>query len=202
MLLYIHGKGILDIKINTNATLFTEKLCHDVLSSEVSTVTFSVDATTKETYERIRVLGKFEHVMDNIKMFNRTREKHYPDHKTSTRVSGVAVEDTQTPEEMKKFWSDYVDQVSIRQEIPRWDSYGNPLYDRESVCKLLYERIYVWFDGICNPCDFDYKSYLALGDATKESISDIWLGEKYQRLRESHEQKQRSCVLPCDRCPF
>ena len=202
MLLYINDKGILDIKINTNATKLTEKLCHDILSANVATVTLSVDSTNKETYERIRVLGKFEQVLANIERFNQIRAHHYPKSQTSTRVAGVGLKDTESPEEMQKFWSNYADQVSIREEIPRWDSYGNPLSHRESVCKLLYERIYVWYDGICNPCDFDYKSYLALGDATKEPIEAIWLGERYQKLREAHENRQRPCVVPCDRCPF
>jgi pyruvate-formate lyase-activating enzyme len=202
MLLYIHDKGILDVKINTNATRLTEKLCHDILSANVATVTLSVDATNKETYEQIRVRGKFDRVLDNIKLFNRLRASHYPHSETSTRISGVAVKDTQSPEEMRRFWSDYVDQVSVRQEIPRWDSYGNMPFARKSVCKLLYERIYVWYDGVCNPCDFDYKSYLAVGDATKESISDIWLGERYQKLRDAHENGRRPGVVPCDRCPF
>jgi len=202
MLLYIHDKGILDIKINTNATRFTEKLCHDILTAEVATVTLSVDACTKETYENIRVKGNFDEVHNNIKMFNDIREKHYPNHRTSTRIAGVAVEDTQSPEEMEEFWSEYVDHVTIRQEIPRWDSYGNAMFQKENICKLLYERIYVWYDGTCNPCDFDYKSLLAFGDATKESLRDIWSGDKYQQLRDKHTNKQRSCVVPCDRCPF
>ena len=202
MLLYINDKGILDIKINTNATRLTEKLCHDILSANVATVTLSVDSTDKETYERIRVLGKFEKVLANIERFNQIRATHYPRSQTTTRVSGVGLKDTESPEEMQRFWSDYADQVSIREEIPRWDSYGNPLSHRESICKLLYERIYVWYDGICNPCDFDYKSYLAIGDATKDYIETIWHGERYQKLREAHENQRRSCVVPCDRCPF
>lgn len=202
MLLYIHDKGILDVKINTNATRLTEKLCHEILSADVATVTLSVDATTKETYERIRVRGKFDQVLGNIERFNKIRSNDYPNSKTTTRISGVAVQDTQSPEEMQKFWSGRVDQVSIRKEVPRWDSYGNLPYRNESICNLLYERVYVWYDGTCNPCDFDYKSYLALGDATKSSISDIWLGERYQKLREAHETGCRGKVVPCDRCPF
>ena len=103
---------------------------------------------------------------------------------------------------MKLFWSDYVDHVAIVPMIPRWDSYGNLPFRRQSPCGLLYERLYVWFDGVCNPCDFDYKSLLAVGDAKKQSISDIWLGEKYQKLRELHDARKRSSVVPCDRCPF
>jgi radical SAM protein with 4Fe4S-binding SPASM domain len=202
MLLYINHKGIMDIKINTNVTRLTEKLCHDILSANVATVTLSVDATTKATYEAIRIRGNFDEVLNNIKRFNNIKAKHYPENKTITRIAGVAVSNTQSSEEMMKFWSDYVDQVSIRQEIPRWDSYGNLPYNKESICKLLYERIYVWYDGTCNPCDFDYKSYLALGNANEQPLTDIWLGERYQKLREAHNSKQRSCVVPCDRCPF
>ena len=202
MLKYTKDKGILDVKINTNATRLTERLCHDILGSDVATMTLSVDATDKETYERIRVKGKFDQVLNNIKRFNQIRDSHYPDAKTTTRISGVAVSGTQNPQQMEEFWSNFVDQVSIRQEIPRWDSYGNVAIQSSSVCKLLYERIYVWYDGTCNPCDFDYKSYLALGNANEESLSDIWLGERYQNLRASHEKNQRGKVTPCDRCPF
>ena len=202
MLRYTNDKGILDIKTNTNATRLTEKLCHDILSADVATVTLSVDATTKETYEKIRVRGRFDQVLKNINRFNKIRAEHYPDSKTNTRISGVAVDGTQSPEAMKSFWSDHVDQVSIRQEIPRWDSYGNLPFRQESLCKLLYERIYVWYDGTCNPCDFDYKSYLALGNAKEQPLSDIWLGEKYTSLRQAHECKRRGDVVPCDRCPF
>ena len=202
MLRYIHDKKLLDVKINTNATRLDEKLCHDILSANVSTVTLSVDAADKDTYERIRVLGKFDQVLQNIELFHNIRDKHYPDSTSITRISGVAVDNTQSPEQMQSFWSKYVDQVSIRQEIPRWDSYGNPQFNRNDICNLLYERIYVWYDGICNPCDFDYKSFLKLGNANENSISDIWLGNRYQDLRDAHENNQRSCTVPCDRCPF
>ena len=78
MLKYIHRKNLLDTKINTNATKLNDKLIHDILQSEVATVTFSVDATNAETYEKIRVRGKFDEVLSNIKNFNEIRSKHYP----------------------------------------------------------------------------------------------------------------------------
>jgi len=201
MLAYLKEKNILDTKINTNATRLTEKMAHDILTADVSTVTFSVDASTKETYERIRVGGNFDDVLANIDRFNKIRQTHYPDSGTTTRISGVAVEGTQDPAEMKRFWSDYVDHVTIVPMHPRWDTYGNKPFMRQTVCSLLYERMYVWFDGVCNPCDFDYKSLLSVGNAREESLSNIWNGEKYQELREQHEARMRASVVPCDRCP-
>ena len=202
MLEYLHEKGVLDTKINTNATRLTEELSHQILRAEVSTVTFSVDAADKETYERIRVGGKFDEVLANIDNFNRIRDSDYPDSATTTRISGVAVENTQNPNEMQAFWSHRVDHVAIVPMNPRWDTYNNPLFNRTKSCGYLYERMYVWWDGTCNPCDFDYKSLLAVGDAKEDSLESIWKGPKFQRIRELHDQKLRSSLNPCDRCPL
>ena len=202
MLEYIYKKGIMDVKINTNATRLTEKLCHQILQSKIATVTLSVDACNPETYEAIRVGGKFEQVLKNIKMFKRIRENEYVGSQTKTRIAGVAVKKTQSPKEMFNFWSQYVDQVTIRKEIPRWDTYNNKTHNELGVCNLLFERIYVWFDGICSPCDFDYKAELRFGNANSDLISDIWLGESYQKIRQLHLDKKRNCLRPCDRCNF
>ena len=202
MLHYLNEKGVLDTKINTNATRLSEKLIHDILSSEVGNVTFSVDAITEESYEQIRVRGKFDQVLSNIKLFNEIREKHYPNSPTTTRVSGVAVNPDQNPQEMQAFWSEIVDEVTIVPNIQRWDSYNNPRFNRKELCKILYSRMYVWWDGTCNPCDFDYKSILNVGNANDDSLKEIWQGERYSRIRNHHENMRRSELNPCDRCPL
>lgn len=202
MLDKLHEKNIFDVKINTNATMLTDKLIHSILKNKVAVVVFSVDACNKETYERIRVKGKFERVLKNIERFNEIRKSDYPNSITQTRISGVAVENTQNPIEMRDYWDKYVDQVSIRREIPRWDSYGNKIHNKEGVCNLLYERLYVWFDGTCVPCDYDYKSYLNLGNANNNTIKEIWHGEKYNEIRKIHTSQTRKCLEPCNRCNF
>lgn len=202
MLAHLKEKRILDAKINTNATLLTEQLAHQILAADIPTVTFSVDASTKETYERIRVGGEFERVLANIERFNELRLVNYPNSCTTTRISGVAVERTQEPAEMRRFWSDYVDEVTIVRQIPRWGSYENQPFGRDSACHLLHERMYVWYDGVCNPCDFDYKSYLSPGRVDDRSVSEIWLGSAFQQLRQRHATGRRSSIVPCDRCPF
>lgn len=202
MLHYIRKKGFLDTKINTNATRLNEALIRDILSSEVANVTFSVDAITAESYEKIRVLGKFDEVLGNIKLFSKIRTEDFPDSKTTTRISGVAVDPDQNPEEMERFWSEFVDEVVIVPSLPRWDSYNNPRFMRTEACEILYSRMYVWWDGTCNPCDFDYKSLLAVGNANTQSLVDIWKSEKYTRFRTLHENMRRSELNPCDRCPL
>lgn len=202
MLIYLKSKNILDIKINTNATKLTEELCHDILKAEVSEVVFSVDAGTKDTYESIRVKGKFEEVVANIEQFAKIREKYYPNAVTTTRISGVKVSKEQDIEQMETFWSRIVDEVVIVPAYSRWDTYNNPTNSLTTACSALWSRMYVWYDGTCNPCDFDYKSNLALGNVNDHSLAEIWANERYAKFRELHAAKNRSQMNPCDRCPL
>lgn len=202
MLLYVAASGAMDIKINTNATRLSEKLCHDILAAGVNEVVFSVDAGTKKTYEEIRVGGRFEDVVANIERFNAIRARDYPRSPTVTRVSGVLVRDDQDEEQMAAFWEARVDQVTLKKAFPRWDTYANPRTDVVKPCSLFWERMYVWYDGLVNPCDFDYRSFLSVGNAKEKSLSDIWRGERYEALRRDHLAGQRAKHVPCDRCPL
>ena len=52
---------------------------------------FSVDSYEKDEYERIRVLGKFDEILKNIKKFKEINDRH-PDSKCATRISGVKID--------------------------------------------------------------------------------------------------------------
>ncbi len=202
MLLYIASKGVLDLKLNTNATLLNDELSHKILNAGVNEIVFSVDAGTKETYERIRVLGKFNEVVQNVKRFQEIRDSEYKDSKTVTRISGVKVDDDQDIDQMVSFWEPLVDEVVIKPASPKWDCYNNDLVAASPPCSILWERLYVWYDGTLNPCDFDYKSVLSVGNLHDMSLSEAWNGDAYNRLREKHANGERSSCYPCDRCPL
>lgn len=199
MLEYLKRK-FLDLKINTNAIRLTKELCQAIIESEVNEVVFSVDASTKETYEKIRVGGKFDQVVNNIELFNKVRSR-YPKNRTVTRISGVKVLPSEQNEQaMVEFWSKLVDQVTIKDAVARWDTYNNKPTHLTDPCYFLWERMYVWFDGTVNPCDVDYNSKLKVGNVALDSIKNIWNGEKYTKLREFHKLGRRNELMPCDRC--
>ena len=202
MLAYIQSKDILDVKLNTNATVLTAELARSILNAGVNEVVFSVDAGTKETYELIRVKGKFDNVVKNIQTFKTIRDTEYRNPKTTTRITGVKVRDDQDIDQMVNFWDQYVDEVAIKPASARWDSYNNDLSHKSSPCNELWERIYVWYDGTLNPCDFDYKSFLSPGNLRELTISEAWNSPIYNKIRQNHLDSKRSKCFPCDRCPF
>ena len=200
MLRYISDAGIMEIKINTNATKLSEEMCHAILASKVSLVVFSVDAADKDVYEKIRLKGNFEDVLNNIIRFNHIKVTSYPNAPTVTRISGVQIRDDQDLEQIYQFWSQHVDEVVMKKATNRWNTYSNPIVETQRPCSLLWGRMYVWYDGSVNPCDIDYKSKLVVGNANKSSLKEIWVNEKYKKMRMDHLEGKRSKNYPCNRC--
>ena len=201
MLEYCAGK-FFELKINTNGTRLNDTLIHKILKSGVTNMVFSIDSYTKNEYESIRVKGIFEQVLQNVKRFKEIKEKFYPKSGCETRVSGVKVDKKQSPNKFKNFWKDYVNNVVMVEMENRWDTYHNPKeIMANGACNYLWERMYVWYDGLCNPCDIDYKSELSVGSIKDESIKEIWNGQKFTELRNIHLNGKRNKVYPCDRCP-
>lgn len=199
MLEHCSGK-FYELKMNTNATLLNEKLIHKILKSGITDIVFSVDSHEKKQYESIRVLGIFERVVENVKLFKKIKES-YPNSKCSTRISGILVNDEQNADEIKKFWEPYVDNVVLYNAQQRWDTYNNPTdIAGKNPCDYLWGEMNVWYDGTCNPCDVDYKSLLSVGSMVNNNILEIWNGEKYSNLRNLHKNGKRNTCYPCDRC--
>jgi radical SAM protein with 4Fe4S-binding SPASM domain len=64
------------LDVTTNATLWSDaKLIKSMLPT-LNTVFFSIDAPTKRTFESIRAGADFEHVISNMRLFNRLRLDH------------------------------------------------------------------------------------------------------------------------------
>ena len=199
MLKYVQGK-FLALKMNTNASFLDETKAHSILQAGVNILVFSVDAATEPLYSQLRVGGQLDKVYKNIKQFQEIRTKHYPDSKIITRVSGVKTHESEDLDTMEKFWGELVDQVAFVNYNPWEGTYDLPVNAIVDPCSELWLRTFVWWDGVVNPCENDYKSMLAVGNANEEDLSKLWLSEKYMELRDRHQSKQRSQCFPCKGC--
>ncbi|OGX38687.1 MAG: radical SAM protein [Omnitrophica WOR_2 bacterium RIFCSPHIGHO2_02_FULL_50_17] len=202
MLEYCAGK-FLGLKINTNASLLNEKHCHAILAGGVNTVVFSADAAAEPLYSQLRVRGNLGKVLKNIRMFNSIKQKHYPDSKIITRVSGVKFSAEQEMTSMADLWGELVDQVCFVVYNPSHgldNIYQAPQNTVTTPCSELWRRMFIWYNGQVNPCETDYKSTLSVGNIGEKSIAEVWSSEKYNKLRMAHANKQRIGVYPCNRC--
>ena len=178
------------------------KLIHSLLSSDLQTIVFSIDEKNKENYEKIRVNAKFEKLLKNLELFNKIRNTHYKKDKKIVRITGVKINKKQNLEEMKNQWKDFADIIAFTNYTPWESSYENKINDITTACSELFQRIFVWWDGKVNPCDYDYKSILSKWNVKQKTIKEIWNSDYYNLIRKRHLEKQRSMIEPCKRCPI
>lgn len=199
MLEYISGK-FLGLKINTNAWYLDEAKAHALLAADPNTIVISADAADEVLYAKLRVNGRLDKVLENVQMLADIKAKHYPNSRTITRVSGVKFSDQQDFATIEEFWKDYVDQVAFVDYNPWVSVYDAEATNVDKPCSDLWRRTFVWWDGRVNPCDVDYLSSLSIGNIATTSISEIWTGEGYERLRQDHLTGKRNGVMPCQNC--
>ncbi len=201
MLEYMKDK-FLEVKLNTNGILLNDELSRSILNNHVTDLVFSIDSYEKDNYEEIRKKAKFDTVVKNVKRFMEIRETEFPNHRTTVRVSGVKVDAKQDKDKFNEFWGEIVDYNVLVRMHERWDTYFNCVLPNEKLlpCGDLFERMYVWWDGVVNPCDADYKSTLAVGNVKDNTIREIWNGPLYTALRDKHLNGRRSEYLVCSKC--
>lgn len=199
-------RGVLDIKMNTNATLLTEEMGRRLLQSGLDMIVFSVDSVNPENYHEIRG-GRLDRVLQNINTFLRIRKEEFPDSKMVVRVAMVITKKMdhcaeEEVEQAKKYWLEKVDELSIKSENDFKEVYkkiGD--IEKKEACSLLWERVYLWQNGQINPCDIDHLSSLCVGNIMEgDSICDIWKGEKMNELRERQRTQKKDIDYICRHC--
>ena len=194
-------KNIFDIKINSNASFLSEKICHSIFLNKITQIVISADHYQKEEYERLRKNSNYEKIVENVDRLYQIRNSFYPESTTEIRVSGIDADKNLNREKFRDFWIKRSDHVTASFPLERWDTYKNiPHDDISDPCENLWDRMYIWFDGKVNPCDADYKSLLSYGNIKDSSIKDIWNNNIIKKLREEHLNKERKKTNPCDRC--
>ena len=199
MLEYTVGK-FLNLKLNTNASLLDDKKCHAILSGGVKTIVFSADAATEPLYSKLRVNGNLTKVLKCIENFKKIHETQYPNNPIISRVSGVKFTDEQNLNSMEKVWGGLVDQVAFVNYNPWENTYQREPNDLKEPCSDLWRRMFVWWDGKANPCDVDYKSKLSVGVFPDKKLSEVWISNAYNHLRQVHMKNQRAKLTPCRSC--
>lgn len=194
---YAKGKGMLDIIINTNALLLNKEKTEELLTSGLTRIHFSLDAISEETYNKIRIGSDFKKVTENVLYFCK-RKKELKRELPITRVSFVKMKYNENEmDSFVKFWTPYVDAIAIQE-------YNNPVLDYSKLnqlyanarirnknfrCTQPWFRVVVLSDGTVLPCCLVGVSLkMALGNAYKDTIYNLWNSDAMKYLRKLHKE--------------
>lgn len=189
---FAKDKGIEYVSINSNGLLITPERCEKLLDSRLDHIEISIDAATPETYAMIRRSKHYNKLLENIEHLNKRRSAK----NSNIKITVSFVKQRDNLHELQKFadyWRDKVDSICIREYhqhnrlIDGHGAYKQKLEQVRYPCPYLWERLIINYDGKVRFCESDWQTdKTVVGDVFRQSIKEIWLGDEYQKIRQTH----------------
>jgi radical SAM protein with 4Fe4S-binding SPASM domain len=205
---YAKQKGMY-VAFYSNASMLTEELARKIVESGLDGITISFDGYSRETYEKIRKNLKFDIVKNNILNLIETRRKMK---KMNPRINLVLVELEENKREIKQFyeeWSKKVDGINIinmrnwandiKKEGTKESFHFNKKMKRKP-CALIWQKMIVDWNGDVVLCCDDWNHSTVLGNLKKQTIEEIWKGDKIKKIKEAHVKGEFSKIPLCSGC--
>jgi radical SAM protein with 4Fe4S-binding SPASM domain len=199
MIAYAHQKGIKEISSLTNGLALTPELFKEAMEAGLTWLTISVDGIG-ETYESIRIPAKFNDIVGKIKKYKEIKnEKKSIQPVIKVQSIWPAIKDN--AQKYYDTFSPFADSIATNPLIDYLGKDKEIEYESNFDCPVLYQRMVIGSNGLVLLCSNDELGEYILGDANKESLYDIWHGDKIQKVRELHKKHiGYKNVLPCKKC--
>jgi len=202
---YAKSKKI-NLSLITNGSLFDKEKIRRIIELEIDSIEISVDSHKEEIYKNIRVGLDFEKVKNNI--FNLVKTRNRLGKKTCIMVS-IINQPSCNPdiEGARRYWEKIVDKVMIRTYVtwgilPTKD-FGTPYLNINDrlPCPFPFERLLIDPAGYFRLCPNDNQKLIPpLGHISKDTVRDVWLSERFNKIRKGHLVREFSKIELCNRC--
>jgi len=198
-----------NIQFATNCLMLDKSMSQFLLELPIDFISFSLDAISKKTYDKIRKGGNFQLAVDNINQFISLKKSLSNSH-TIVQISATKTKYNQNElSDFEKFWSKKVDRIRIYPQHSEKGIFGklnksSQNYQRKNrhPCRKPFSDFVIYYDGHIALCNHDWnrsKDHL-IGNINNTSIEDIWSNDAYQEIRDLHMSKKWDNLQPCNQC--
>lgn len=195
------------IILYTNGVLI-DKFQDKILKEDLlDSITFSFNGGDKSSYERVMPGLSFAKVLNNIHNFIKARNDLG---KTKPRVCISMVVVDENKSSINKFKDEFKDADEVG--IHRFFNFAlgyvgkkNRLWyflNKQNYCQRIGAAMTILADGKVSICCFDYEGKEIIGDASKESLMDIWNGNKMKQKIELLKKRKFDQLPLCAKCNF
>ena len=199
---YAKSKGIKEVSTLTHGGKLNLPFFKEIVEAGIDWITISIDGVG-ETYEKIRKPIKFLDTLDRIKAIKEFKDKHGL-LRPVIKVQGIWPAIQHNPQEYYDTFAPYVDLVAFNPLIDYLGNDGKIEYLDNFTCPQQYQRLVIGADGLVMKCSNDEENREPIGDITKETVYEVWHGEKMNAVREMHKRDRgymessvcRKCYLP------
>lgn len=214
---YVSGAknaGIRYIFLTTNGALATPDRVVPVVEAGLSSIKFSVNAGSRETYAVVHGHDDFDKVIENMRFLSRYRQVHAPHLKVFAScvvTRFVEREKDRVKELLLPLVDDLVfigvdgqqgqsvDQLAHLQSTmsPYVPSAGNA-----DPCAMLWNRVHVTCEGYLTLCCVDYENALTYADLNGPgTLQEAWNNATIVKMRARHKSQNLQGTL-CRNCLY
>lgn len=203
---YAREAGCRKITLNSNGNRLTEENIEGLLTCGLDRFIVSCDGHSAETYERIRVGGRFDRLYSGIhRLLQRMRSARLESPLIELQFS-IFDENEHELEDFKKYWLDQGVVVKCRPKV-YWSgtipggSRRVSTDPNRTPCLWALDTAAIHWNGNVVMCAIDCEGKYVAGNVGQQSLKEIWNGP-LAWLR-SLQQQRRFRELPeiCRQCP-
>jgi radical SAM protein with 4Fe4S-binding SPASM domain len=206
LLYYAKQKGLGPIQLANNGSLMDPKTAARLLDAGVDFISFSLDTMEPDEYLAMRRGEPLAKVVENIMGLLELRDQgNYP---TQIQVSATRTDiNHKSIDKFIAYWRNIADRTRIYYEHSKDGHLGSldcpevPDSMSRKPCQKLYTDMVVYWNGQAAFCNHDWQRGSGLGDLNQKTIREIWLGERYEKMRSAHDKPEAitdSTCLYCD----
>lgn len=200
---YAKKAGCRDVRMNTNATHLDDETADFLIDAGLDLIVLSMDGFSKDTYEKIRLGGKYDQVKANaLRMIERARDRKAA--KPEIQVQIIEMPDNQAEiEDFRRFWAAQGAVVKVKNLITWAGTLPITIQGAQNVsriaCPWIMNTCPVLYNGDVVICATDADGRHVLGNVENESIQSIWA--RKESARRAH-MEHRWADLPeiCKKC--
>ncbi len=198
------------VETSTNATLLTEDVARRILEAGLDRIYLSMDGLTKETYEKVRVKGKFEEVLANIERFLDLKQELGSRVEADIQIVRLSETDAEVEEFVRRWKRSHADLINIK-ELDTWggqieevaslavDGQTEDVNLRRKPCPNLWYHCHIHWDGTLVSCSRDYDAVTPLGNVRNGGVLKTWHGARMRAMRRWHATGH-FCAEQCVKC--
>jgi sulfatase maturation enzyme AslB (radical SAM superfamily) len=191
MLVSAKSQTTCSVNLTTNASRLSSSIIPELLRANVDMIDISLDALSKDTYERVRQGGNFDRVLSNVYELLDLRQRTHS--KTKVLVSFVVQqENAHEADAFQTYWRERADFVVLRRlhsskgmvsvkEVVNANQVGA---DKRHPCPHPWKRLTLNFAGEIKYCPIDWGTGSTIGNIQTESLRDCWAS--LSAVREQH----------------
>jgi len=132
--------------------------------------------------------------------------------RNNPEIDLVLVEIEENKKEIKKFYKEWKNEVrsinliNMRNWTGEIDKKGTKesfhfnSKSKRKPCSLIWQRMVVDWNGEVVLCCDDWNHSTILGNLKKQTIEEVWKGEKLKSIKEAHVKEEFWKVPICARC--